>query len=144
MGGQTAAELAAYAPCYLSKLVHVSAAGLWIPEHPIPDLSAFLPHEYAQVLFHDPDAGAALLTGGLDFTNTQALADFYIANSRRMATAGKILFPIPNRRVSKRLYRVTAETLVLWGKQDRLMPPGYRGRGIPPIPRARLRPSGAA
>jgi pimeloyl-ACP methyl ester carboxylesterase len=42
-----------------------------------------------------------------------------------MATAGKILFPIPNRRVTKRLYRVTAETLVLWGREDRLMPPVY-------------------
>src|SRR5256712_13078725 len=143
MGGQTAAELAAYAPCYLSKLVHVSAAGLWIPEHPIPGLFALLPHEYAQVLFHDPAAGAALLTGGLDFTNLQALADFYIANSRRMATAGKILFPIPNRRVSKRLYRVAAETLVLWGKQDPLMPPVYGERGVPLIPGARPRQIGA-
>ena len=133
-----AAEMAAIAPNDLAKLVLVSAAGLWLPEHPIPDLFAFLPHEYAQVLFHDPEAGQALLTGGLDFTNMQALTDFYIANSRRMATAGKILFPIPNRRVSKRLYRVAAETLVLWGKQDRLMPPVYGERWIQLIPGARL------
>jgi pimeloyl-ACP methyl ester carboxylesterase len=138
MGGMIAAEMAAIAPNDLAKLVLVSAAGLWLPEHPIPDLFAFLPHEYAQVLFHDPEAGQALLTGGLDFTNMQALTDFYIANSRRMATAGKILFPIPNRRVSKRLYRVAAETLVLWGKQDRLMPPVYGERWIQLIPGARL------
>src|SRR5206468_1887707 len=75
MGGMIAAEMAALAPNDLAKLVLVSAAGLWIPEHPIPDLFALLPHEYAQVLFHDPAAGAALLTGGLDFTNLQALAD---------------------------------------------------------------------
>jgi pimeloyl-ACP methyl ester carboxylesterase len=138
MGGMIAAEMAAIAPNDLAKLVLVSAAGLWLPEHPIPDLFAFLPHEYAQVLFHDPEAGQALLTGGLDFTNMQALTDFYIANSRRMATAGKIFFPIPNRRVSKRLYRVAAETLVLWGKQDRLMPPVYGERWIQLIPGARL------
>src|SRR6266571_2555256 len=60
---------------------------------PIPDLFAFLPHEYARVLFHDPERGLALLTGGLDFTNLEALAQFYIANSRRMATAGKMLIP---------------------------------------------------
>ena len=138
MGGMIAAEMAAVAPHDLAKLVLVSAAGLWIPEHPIPDIFAFLPHEYAQVLFHDPAAGQALLTGGLDFTNMQALADFYIANSRRMATAGKILFPIPNRRVAKRLYRVTAETLVVWGKQDRLIPPVYGEKWIQLIPDARL------
>jgi len=48
--------------------------------------------------------------------------------------AGKILFPIPNRRVSKRLYRVTAKTLVLWGEADRLIVPAYAqrwGRLIP-------------
>ena len=138
MGGMIAAEMAAVAPHDLAKLVLVSAAGLWIPEHPIPDIFAFLPHEYAQVLFHDPAAGQALLTGGLDFTNMQALADFYVANSRRMATAGKILFPIPNRRVAKRLYRVTAETLVVWGKQDRLIPPVYGEKWIQLIPDARL------
>src|SRR5207249_327566 len=92
MGGMIEAEMAAIAPNDLAKLVLVSAAGLWLPEHPIPDLFAFLPHEYAQVLFHDPEAGHALLTGGLDLTNMQALTDFYIANTRRMATAGTDLF----------------------------------------------------
>src|SRR2546428_3354891 len=128
MGGQTAAELAAYAPCYLSKLVHVSAAGLWIPEHPIPDLFAFLPHEYAQVLFHDPAAGAALLTGGLHFTNLQALADFYIPNSPPMAAPGQILFPHPHPRVAKPPHRVPAESPVPFGKQVLLIPPGHRQR----------------
>jgi pimeloyl-ACP methyl ester carboxylesterase len=48
--------------------------------------------------------------------------------------AGKILFPIPNRRVAKRLYRVTAPTLVLWGGADKLIAPPYArrwGRLIP-------------
>jgi pimeloyl-ACP methyl ester carboxylesterase len=39
-----------------------------------------------------------------------------------------VLFPIPNRRVSKRLYRLTTETLVVWGEQDRLMSPAYARR----------------
>jgi pimeloyl-ACP methyl ester carboxylesterase len=138
MGGMIAAEMAAIAPRDLQKLVLVGAAGLWLPEHPIPDLFAFLPHEYASVLFHDAEAGQAMLTGGHDFSSLEALGDFYIANSRRMATAGRILFPIPNRRVTKRLYRVTAETLVLWGREDRLMPPVYGERWRDLIPGARL------
>jgi pimeloyl-ACP methyl ester carboxylesterase len=138
MGGMIAAEMAAIAPGDVRKLVLVGAAGLWLPEHPIPDLFAFLPHEYASVLFHDPEAGQAMLTGGLDFSSLEALGEFYIANSRRMATAGKILFPIPNRRVTKRLYRVTAETLVLWGKEDRLMPPVYGEKWRDLVPGARL------
>src|SRR5262249_51303361 len=138
MGGMIAGEMAAIAPNDLAKLVLVGAAGLWIPEHPIPDLFALLPHEYAQVLFHDPAAGAGLLPRRLDLSNMQALAGLLLPNPRRMATAGKILFPIPNRRVWKRLYRVTAETLVVWGKQDKLMPPVYGERWIQLIPGARL------
>jgi len=78
------------------------------------------------------------LTGGLDFSNLEVLAEFYIANSRRMAMAGKILFPIPNRRGSKRLYRIKAETLILWGEDDRLIPPVYGEKWKELIPGARL------
>jgi len=34
----------------------------------------------------------------------------------------KVLFPIPNRRLAKRLYRQTADTLLVWGREDRLIP----------------------
>lgn len=138
MGGMIAAEMAAVAPNDVAKLVLVGAAGLWIPEEPIPDLYAMLPHEYPKYLAHDQEFGLKLLTGGLDFSNLEVLAEFYIANSRRMAMAGKILFPIPNRRVSKRLYRVKAETLVLWGEDDMLIPPVYGEKWKQLIPGARL------
>jgi pimeloyl-ACP methyl ester carboxylesterase len=138
MGGMIAAEMAATCPNDLCKLVLVGAAGLWIPEQPIPDLYAMLPHEYPKYLFYDPAAGLALLTGGLDFSNLEVLAEFYIANSRRMAMAGKILFPIPNRRLSKRLYRIRAETLIVWGASDALIPPVYADRWRQEIAGSRL------
>ena len=144
MGGMIAAEMACIAPRDLARLVLVDAAGLWIDEHPIPDLFALLPHEFAELLFHDPGRGAALLTGGVDFSDMEALKEFYIGNARRMGMAGKILFPIPNRRVSRRLYRLRAETLVLWGASDRLIPPVYAERWGKLIPRARVVTIGAA
>ena len=63
---------------------------------------------------------------------------FYLANARRMAMAGKILFPVPNRRVSKRLYRLAAPTLVLWGERDALIPPVYADRWGQLIPGAHV------
>lgn len=125
MGGMIAAEMAALAPNDISKLVLVASAGLWLPEHPIPDIFSFLPHEFAQYLFHDRSQGEAMLTGGLDLKNPEALKEFYIGNSRRLSMAGKILFPVPNRRLSKRLYRLSAPTLLVWGKSDTLIPPVY-------------------
>jgi pimeloyl-ACP methyl ester carboxylesterase len=138
MGGMIAAEMACVAPNDLAKLVLVGAAGLWIPEHPIPDLYAMLPFEFANLLFHDPVAGAALLTGGLDFGNLEAIRDFYINNAKQMGMAGKILFPIPNRRIAKRLYRLSAETALLWGKSDKLIPPVYARKWKELIPHAEL------
>ncbi len=144
MGGMIAAEMACLAPRDLGKLVLASAAGLWIDEHPIPDVFSLLPFELVEVLFHDPARGSALLTGGLDLADMNALKAFYLANSRRMAMAGKILFPVPNRRVSKRLYRLTAETLVLWGESDALIPPVYAERWAELIPGARVERIGDA
>jgi len=138
MGGMIAAEMAALCPRDVEKLVLVAATGLWLPDHPTADLFAMLPFEYARLLFHDPEKGAALLTGGFDFSNLDALAEFYIANSRRMAMAAKILFPIPNRRLSKRLYRLSAETLLVWGKSDQVTPPVHGERFRDAIPGARL------
>ena len=128
MGGMIAAEMACLNPKGLSKLVLVSAAGLWIDEHPIPDLFAMLPFQLAQTLFRDPKDGEKFLTRGLDFSNMDALQTFMVGNARRMGTAGKILFPIPNRRVAKRLYRQVAPTLVVWGREDRFIPPLYAER----------------
>src|SRR5215207_594794 len=71
MGGMIAAEMACLAPRDLGKLVLVDAAGLWLDAHPIPDLFSLLPFQFAELLFHDPERGAALLTGGVDFSNME-------------------------------------------------------------------------
>jgi len=133
-----AAEMACIAPHDVGKLVLASAAGLWIEEHPIPDIFAMLPYQIAEVLFQDPARGQALLTGGADLSDMEALKEFYLGTQRRLAMAGKILFPIPNRRVAKRLYRLTASTLIIWGAQDRLIPPVYGQRWAELIPGARV------
>jgi pimeloyl-ACP methyl ester carboxylesterase len=128
LGGMIAAEMACLAPEALGKLVLVDALGLWLDDHPIPDMFSFLPFEFGDYLFFDPARGASLLTGGMDFSAPEALKDFLVANARRLGTAGKMLFPIPNRRVSKRLYRASTQALVVWGECDRLMPAAYGER----------------
>ena len=68
----------------------------------------------------------------------EVFKEFYLGQQRRLAMAGKILFPIPNRRLSKRLYRLTAETLLVWGAADRLIVPAYAERWKALIPGARV------
>lgn len=139
MGGMIAAEMACVANDRPAKVALLAPAGLWIDEHPIPDVFGMLPHHLPAVLFADPDKGMASMTRGSDFTDQQALLDFFIGNAKRLGTAGKILFPIPNRRLSKRLYRLRAETLLVWGTEDQLMPPGpYAARWQELVPHASL------
>jgi len=128
MGGMIAAEMAALHPKGLSGLALLCAAGLWIDALPVPDIFAMVPFELAEALFVDPKAGEAVLTAGLDFGDDDALKRFLVGNARKLGTAGKILFPIPNRRLSKRLYRVTTPTVLVWGAQDKLFPLPYGER----------------
>lgn len=134
LGGMIAAEMACLAPAAVDRLVLVDALGLWLEEHPIPDLFSWLPFEFGDHLFHDPERGAGLLTGGTDFSDAEAMKEFLVANARRLGTAGKMLFPVPNRRVSKRLYRLTTETLVVWGEQDAFVPAPYADRWTELLP----------
>jgi pimeloyl-ACP methyl ester carboxylesterase len=156
MGGMIAAEMAAVCPRDVRRLGLIAPAGLWLDAHPIPDLFALLPFEMPALLFHDPALGAKLMTGGLlmqggapgpdldfakliqRFEDSAFLQRFLLDNARRLGTAGKILFPIPERGLAERLYRVTAETLIVWGESDRLIPPVYGEAFQRLLPRARL------
>ena len=125
MGGMIAAEMAAIAPNEIERLALICPAGIWVDEHPIPDIFAAMPFELPALLFHDPIKHGALLSGGGNFNDANFLTTFLVENSRRLTTAGKILFPIPDRGVAERLYRVKARTQIIWGTSDRLIDPAY-------------------
>jgi len=137
-GGMIAAEMACLAPDAYRGVGLVAPAGLWLDDEPIADIYALLPFDFPGYLFHDPVAGAAMLTGGVDFEDPQAMTQFLIANSRRLGTAGKVLFPIPNRRLSKRLYRLTNPLALVWGAGDRLIPPTYAAAWAALVPQAQV------
>jgi pimeloyl-ACP methyl ester carboxylesterase len=59
-------------------------------------------------------------------------------NARRLGMAGKLLFPIPERGLAQRLRRITARTLIVWGREDVLIPPVYGEAFKRAISRARL------
>jgi pimeloyl-ACP methyl ester carboxylesterase len=125
LGGMIAAEMACLCPNEMSALILLAPLGLWLDELPVADLFSVLPQDLPGLLFHDPTHGIGVLTGGTDFSDDQALIDFFVENARRLGTAGKVLFPIPDRRLSKRLYRLQAPTLLVWGESDRVVPPAY-------------------
>ncbi len=125
MGGMIAAEMAALAPNDVSRLALICPAGLWLEDHPIVDMFTLLPFELPGYLFHDPEKGAEMMTAGLKMDDPEFLKTYLIRNARQLGMAGKILFPIPERGLAERLYRVKAKTVIVWGESDKLIPPVY-------------------
>ena len=126
MGGLIAAEMAAVPHAEITKLCLIAPAGLWLDDHPVVDIFSKLPYELPGLLFHDAEAGGKLLTAGRgNMEDPEFLKQFLVMNARRMGMAGKLLFPIPDRGLVGRLYRITARTLIIWGKEDALIPPVY-------------------
>jgi pimeloyl-ACP methyl ester carboxylesterase len=125
MGGMIAGEMAALAPHDVSRLALIAPAGLWLDSHPIPDFFAMMPYDLPKVLFYDEEAGAKAMTAGMDLGDPKFLQAFLVQNARQLGAAGKILFPIPERGLASRLYRIRAKTLLIWGESDKLIPPVY-------------------
>jgi pimeloyl-ACP methyl ester carboxylesterase len=127
MGGMIAAEMAAVAPREVECLGLIAPAGLWLDDYPVPDIFSKLPHELPALLFHDPEFGAQIMAAGGDLNDPKFLEAFLIRNTRQLAMASKLLFPIPERGLAERLYRIRAKTLLVWGEEDRLIPPAHGG-----------------
>jgi pimeloyl-ACP methyl ester carboxylesterase len=125
MGGMIAAEMAASQPNDLSRLALIGPPGLWDDAHPIVDLFSLMPYEMPALLFHDAEAGAKILTAGRNVTDPNFLQTYLVTNARQLGMAGRILFPIPERGLAQRLYRIKARTVVIWGDSDRFVPPFY-------------------
>jgi pimeloyl-ACP methyl ester carboxylesterase len=125
MGGMIAAEMAAVQPNDVSRLALIAPAGLWDDDHPIADLFSILPYEMPALMFHDVAAGTAMMTAGLSVEDPNFLQTYLVTNARQLGMAGRILFPIPERGLAGRLYRIKAKTLIVWGDSDKLIPPTY-------------------
>jgi len=125
MGGMIAGEMVAIAPGEVERLALIAPAWLWLDDHPVPDVFSKLPHELPALLFHDPEFGGRVMTAGADLDDPKFLEAFVIRNTRQLAMAGKLLFPIPERGLVDRLYRIRANTVIVWDESDRMIPPAH-------------------
>lgn len=122
LGGMFAAELAAMQPSRFTKVVLIAPFGLWNGANPTMDYFVGSPAEVAKATFADPEGELAK-----GFAKPQNEGDLgpILERVKSQRIAAKYLWPIPNRGLSKRIHRVTPPTLVLWGKQDGIIPPAY-------------------
>lgn len=131
MGGWIAAEMAALRPDKVGRLALAAPVGLWRDEAPVVDMFGMMGHEMVPFLFHDttcPAAQAMLALSQLVSDKDDRSAEqveTLIAMARGARTAAKFLFPIPENGLERRLWRIHAPTLIVWGTHDRFVAPSY-------------------
>jgi pimeloyl-ACP methyl ester carboxylesterase len=105
--------------------VLVGAAGFWLENDPIPDLFSADLDDLPAMLFHDPKSPLAQMMIAMPWEDQELLTAMYVERTRRFSAASKFLWPIPDRGLKKRAYRIAAPTLLLWGESDKVIPPVY-------------------
>jgi pimeloyl-ACP methyl ester carboxylesterase len=130
LGGWLAAELAVRHPQRVGRLVLVDAAGTRVPGVERPDLFLCPPAKAREMLFADPASELAR-----SIVPDVPPPDRVETALRGREAAARLLWNphVQYRKLTSRLHRVTAPTLIVWGAEDRLLPPAlgeaYR-RGI--------------
>ena len=136
-GGMVACEVAAASPRRARRLVLIDPIGFWRDADPVVNWMALEPAELRRRLFRDPDGEAAGRMFG-DTDDEKAAAAARVRLAWAMGSTGKFIWPIPDKGLKKRIHRIKAPTLLLWGKEDRLVPPVYADEFTRRLPGARL------
>jgi pimeloyl-ACP methyl ester carboxylesterase len=135
-GAMVACEMASAYPGRARRLALIDPLGFWRDADPIVNWMVLEPHQLRARIFCEPDGEAARRMFGA--------ADDPQAGTARvrlmwaMGATGKFVWPIPDKGLKKRIHRVTAPTLLVWGKEDRLVPPVYAEEFTRRLPGARV------
>jgi len=85
---------------------------------------ALTPPEYMRHVLHDVDSAAAREAFATPESQEYIMEAMY-QRLQSFSAAGKFLWPIPDKGLKRRIHRIKAPTLIVWGKSDRLVPPSY-------------------
>jgi pimeloyl-ACP methyl ester carboxylesterase len=123
-GAMVAAELASIVPSRAARLALISPLGLWRADVPVADTIILPRDELAGVLWTDPASPAAReWAREPDADEERAAAQ--VETIQRLAAMARFVWPIPDKGITKRLHRISAPTLLVWGDDDRANPPVY-------------------
>lgn len=135
-GGMIACELAAAYPQRVRALALIDPIGLWRESAPIVNWMMLNPADLPAHIFTEPTGGAAeRMLGATGDQDAAARLRLMWA----MGATGKFIWPLPDKGLHKRIHRVKAPTLLVWGADDRLVPPSYAAEFARRIAGARVR-----
>lgn len=132
LGGWTAAELATRNCSQLRSLTLIAPAGLRVKGLPMGDNFIWSPEELIRNLYHDQRLAAEILARPV----TDEDADRQLTNRFMEARLGwqpRWFGP----RLAQWLHRISVRSLLIWGREDRLMPSTHAGAWESGIPNLR-------
>jgi pimeloyl-ACP methyl ester carboxylesterase len=121
VGAMLALELAALSPASLGRLALLAPLGLHDSREPIPHLWARRSAELPGYLCVDTDALAALQA----VPDGENAIEWNLSLARATSAGARLLWPMCDLGLDKRLHRVRHSTLLLWGGKDRILGPLY-------------------
>lgn len=124
IGAMLALELAAVRPEAFSSLVLVAPLGLWRDDEPVTDPFATTLGNQRALLTNDVSVTADFF----DDDPLRSAHDAVEANVRRYTArtaAASLVWPIPDFGLAQRIHRVTCPVTLVWGSDDRIVPPRY-------------------
>lgn len=133
LGGWIALEVAVRSCARIRTLTLIDSAGIHVKGVPKTDIFLIDPEEQARLMYADPARAAAAAE--------RAAAEKYqeIAVLNRIASARLGWQPrFFNPRLERWLHRIDRPTLILWGEEDRIIPPAYGEAFQRLIPGSRL------
>lgn len=130
LGAMLAAEVAAFSRRSVRRLVLVSPLGLFDAADPTLDVFAQTPDQLPALLCADP----ARFVAHTAAPEGEDAAEWTITTTRAAQAAARLLWPLGDRGLRKRLHRIAAPTLVVTGSEDRILPASYAARITASIP----------
>ncbi|HLY45026.1 MAG TPA: alpha/beta hydrolase [Stellaceae bacterium] len=121
VGGSLAAEVAAIWPGSVKRLALIAPFGLFDEADPATDPWAQRAPDVPGLMCADPARWEALKAE----PEGQNSPEWPIEQVRASEAAARILWPLGNTKLEKRLPLIAAPTLLLWGEGDRIMPRSY-------------------
>jgi pimeloyl-ACP methyl ester carboxylesterase len=115
----------------------IAPLGFWREGEPVKNWMMVNPADMPGWVFRDAAGDAAKQMSG-PAEPPDAAAAARVKLMWAMGTTGKFIWPIPDKGLKKRIHRVAAPTLLVWGKDDRILPPVYADEFTQRIPGARL------
>jgi pimeloyl-ACP methyl ester carboxylesterase len=136
LGGWLGMELAILRPRLVSELVLVNSAGVRVEHARMAELFIDDFDEMRQLLFFDPD-NRALIEQAMPLSIDDPRILMWLRAREATARVGWNPY-LHNPRLPRHLHRIQCPTLLLWGEQDRLIPPPHGEFLAAQIPGAKL------